>query len=216
MPRPPRQPRRAELSPDELPAYDAVVERISKRYHGGRAPGEDFDAGGYFGPMLSSPPMCHLVSQMGAFVVTRGDQPDSYSHADREFAEQVLCATWKLNVGLDFHVVDAVGAGVRLEAIEALRYGREENLTDDERLVALYIRQVVEGTVTDETYDAMERRLGSRGLMEYTAMVLWMQWTIRMEQWVQFPAPTDSQLDALIDDLRGGKVTGADYTSRIA
>jgi hypothetical protein len=112
-------------------------------------------------------------------------------------------------------MVDAVGAGVRPEAIEALRYGHEENLTDDERVVAQYIRQTVEGAVTDESYCAMERRLGTRGLMEYTTMVLWLQWTIRMEQWVQFPAPTDAELDALIEDLRGGRVTGGDYLSRI-
>ncbi len=216
MPRPPRQPRRDEVPAGELEAYDAVIERFLRRYQGGVAPAGDVDAGGYFGPMLSSPPMCHLVSQMGAFVVTRGGEPDSYSHADREFAEQVLCATWKLNVGLDFHMVDAVGAGVRIEAIAALRYGREEELTDDERLVALYIRQVVEGTVTDETYEAMERRLGTRGLMEYTTMVLWLQWTIRMEQWVKFPTPSDAELDALIEGLRGGRVTGEDYTGRIA
>jgi hypothetical protein len=216
MPRPPRQPRREEVAQDELEAYDAVTERVRQRYQGGRPAEGDIDAGGYFGPMLSSPPMCHLVSQMGRFVVTRGDVAGSYSHADREFAEQVLCATWKLNVGLDFHMVDAVGAGVRIEAIAALRYGHEEELTDDERLVALYIRQVVEGKVSDETYEAMERRLGTRGLMEYTNMVLWLQWTIRMEQWVQFPAPSDAELDALIVDLRGGRVTGEDYASRIA
>ena len=47
-------------------------------------------------------------------------------------------------------------------------------------------------------------------------MVLWLQWTIRMEQWVKFPAPSDAQLDALIEELRGGRVTGEDYTGRIA
>jgi len=216
MPRPPRQPRRDEVAPEELAAYDAVIERFLRRYQAGAKPEGDVDAGGYFGPMLSSPPMCHLVSQMGAFVVTRGDQPGSYTHADREFAEQVLCATWKLNVGMDFHIKDAVGSGVRLEAIEALRSGQEQNLTDDERLVATYVRQVVEGTVTDESYEAMERRLTTRGLMEYTNLILWLQWTIRMEQWVQFPVPTDAQLEVLIEDLRGGKVSGGDFSSRIA
>ena len=42
-------------------------------------------------------------------------------HADGEFAEQVLCATWKTNTGQNVHIPDAIGAGVRLEAIEALR-----------------------------------------------------------------------------------------------
>jgi hypothetical protein len=217
MPRPPRQPTRGNVPAEELEAYDAVIDRVSKRYGIAETQeGEFLDAGGYFGPMLSSPPMCHLVSQMGAFMVTRGDQPGSYSHADREFAEQVLCATWKVNIGLNFHLVDAVGAGVRLEAIEALRYGHEERLNDDERLMTSYIRQVIDGRTADDTYAAMEKRLGTRGLMEYTALILWLQWTIRMEQWVDFPAATDAELDQLIEGLRTGQVTGEDYISRIA
>ena len=51
--------------------------------------------------------------------------------------------------------VAAVASGVRLEAVEALRYGHEEDLNDDERLLVGYIRQVVTGTVDDETFAAL-------------------------------------------------------------
>lgn len=217
MARPPTQPRREQVPAEERDAYDAVITRVRKRL--GQAAGAQdghFDAGPYFGVMLTSPPLCHLASQMGAFLVTRGNQSGSYSHADREFAEQVLCATWKTNAGQNVHIADAVAAGVRLEAIEALRRGAEEELTDDERLLTVYVRQVVDGLVDDETYGAMDRRLGARGLLEYTGFILWLQWTIRMEQWVKLPAPTDAEVEDVMAELRAGDGRPADWASRIA
>ena len=62
---------------------------------------------------------------------------------------------------MGLHVPDAVAAGVRLEAIEAIRYGHEEDLTEDEQLLARYIRQLVSGTVDDETFAAMSARMGA-------------------------------------------------------
>ncbi|HEX3803110.1 MAG TPA: hypothetical protein VHV75_09740 [Solirubrobacteraceae bacterium] len=217
MTRPPLQPRREDVAEPEREAYDAVITRVRTRLgQPAGAPDEHFDAGPYFGVMLTSPTLCHLASQMGAYLVTRGNYPGSYSHADREFAEQVLCATWKTNAGQNVHIADAVGAGVRLEAIQALRDGDEAQLNDDERLLTAYILQVVSGQASDGTYDAMEARLGTRGLFEYTGFILWLQWTIRMEQWVKLPSPTDSEVEELIAALRGGDSRGEDYASRIA
>ena len=75
---------------------------------------------------------------------------------------------------------------------------------------------MVEGQVTDETYDAMQGRHGARGLFEYTGLILWLQWTIRMEQSVKPPAATDAEVEALIAALRAGATRGEDYASRIA
>jgi hypothetical protein len=217
MTRPPLQPRREDVAAQELDAYDAVIARVRTRLgQPAGTPEEYFDAGPYFGVMLTSPTLCHLASQMGAYLVTRGNHPGSYSHADREFAEQVLCAAWKTNAGQNVHIPDAVGAGVRLEAIEALRDEDEATLNDDEQLLTVYIRQVVHGQVDDATYAAMENRLGTRGLFEYTGFILWLHWTIRMEQWVKLPAPTDAEVEELIAALRTGDARGDDYASRIA
>ena len=62
----------------------------------------------------------------------------------------------------------------------------------------------------------MEGRLGTRGLFEYTGFILWLHWTIRMEQWVMLPAPTDAEVEELIAALRTGDPRGNDYASRIA
>lgn len=217
MSRPPEQPRRADVPADELEAYDAVVSRMRRMAGMADAPAdEDFKVGTYFGALLNGPSMCQIVAQMGTFVRTAGSREGTYSHADREFVDQVLSADWKTNVVQGVHVADALGVGVRLEAIEALRYHHEEDLNDDERLLAKWIRQVVNGQVDDETFAAMEQRLGTRGLVEYTGFVLWLQWTMRMMQALGTENPSDEEIDRIIDELRSGSDRGQDFATRLA
>jgi hypothetical protein len=100
-----------------------------------------------------------------------GYHEGSYSHADREWVDQVLSYHWSYFGVLRVHTPDAVAVGVRLEAIEALHEGREQDLTDDERLLAHYIRQVADGAVTDETESQILDRLGPRGLGAYILFI---------------------------------------------
>jgi hypothetical protein len=217
MSRPPKQPRREDIPPEEHEAYDGVVQRMRNLFGAGDAsPEEFFDVGEYFGAMLTSPPMCHVATQMGTFVRTAGNRENSYTHAQREFVDQVLSADWKTNVVQGLHVQDAVGAGVRLEAIEALRYGHEEDLNEDELLLATYIRQVVNGEVDDETYGKIEKLMGTRGLVEYTGFILWLQWIMRMMQTLGTENPPDAEIDKIIDELRAGSDRGKDFASRLA
>jgi hypothetical protein len=153
---------------------------------------------------MQSPPLCAIAARMGTFVRTAGDREGSYSHRDREFVDQVLSADWRTNVVLARHIPDALATGVRMEAIEALRYGHEDDLSEDERLLADFIRQVVSGTVEDATWAAMESRLGTRGLVEYTAFILWLQWIMRMMQALGTRDPSDAEIDAMIRDFRDG------------
>ncbi len=217
MSRPPEQPRRADVPADQIEAYDAVVSRMRRMAGMADAPAdEDFKVGTYFGALLNSPSMCQIVAQMGTFVRTAGNREGTYSHADREFVDQVLSADWRTNVVQGVHVADALGVGVRLEAIEALRYHHEEDLNDDETLLAKWIRQVVNGQVDDETFAAMEQRLGTRGLVEYTGFVLWLQWTMRMMQALGTENPSDEEIDRIIDELRSGSDRGQDFATRLA
>jgi hypothetical protein len=210
-------PRTTFDDPADLEAYDAVAKR---RTGMGMATEADErlgapDVGDYFGALLNSPQLCAIAARMGTFVRTAGERPDSYSHTDREFVDQVLSADWKTNVVLGLHIPDGVAAGVRLEAIEALRYGREEELTEDERLLARYIRQVVSGTVDDATFAAMRERLGARGLVEYTGFILWLQWIMRMMQALDTANPSDEEIDAIIEGLKDGNVAVPDFRERL-
>jgi hypothetical protein len=218
--RPPTQPKRTEVDKDELEDYDSVVARMRRLHLGNEDngdPTEDFDVGDYFGALLTSPPMCAIAARMGTFVRTAGERDNTYSHADREFVDQVLSADWKTNVVQGIHIADAVREGVRIEAVEALRYGREEELNDDEKLLARYIRQVVSGTVDDETYAAIEKRLGARGLVEYTGFILWLQWIMRMMQTLGTETLSEDEVDKIIRELKeGGADTGRTIANRHA
>jgi len=201
---------------DDLAAYDAVIERQSGLF----AAPDDPDLGApnvgeYWGALLNSPRMTAIAAQMGNFVRTAGEHPDSYAHWERELVDQVLCADFKTNIVLGLHVPDAVSAGVRLEAIEALRYGHEENLNDDERLLVGYIRAVVTGTVDDQLFVAVRERMGARGLIDYTCFIMWLSWIIRFMQVLDTPSASDEDIDALITGLRDGSVEVPNFRERI-
>ena len=126
----------------------------------------------------------------------------------------MLSADYKTNNVGDFHWNDAIETGNRIEAIKALRYGQEEDLNDQERLLATYVRQVVSGTVDDETWAAVKEGVGERGVVEYTAFILWLHWLIRMMQAVGYEEPTDEEIHQLIEDLEAGTAE-LDYRSRM-
>jgi hypothetical protein len=184
------QPRREAFQGEERAAYDQLL----RRFKPDAGEDEDVAAGAYFGALANSPKMCAIASQFGLFFRGVGNAPGSYSHADREFVDQVLSAHWSTDVVQFQHIVDAARAGVRVDAIEALMARRDDLLTDDERLLAAYIRQVVDGAVEPETYGRMNARLGLQGLVEYTGFILWLGWTIRMMQALDTGAPSADEI----------------------
>lgn len=171
-------------------------------------------AGEYFGALLHSPELCEHVSTFGRFFRTGGLREDSYAHWEREFVDQVLSADWKTNVVLRRHIPDAVAAGVRPEAIRALRNGQEDLLEEDERKLAAFIRDVVSGTLDNESFAFALGRWGARGTIEFIGFVLWLQWTIRMMQAIAVVDPEDAEIDQILDGLASGSVPLPDISQR--
>jgi hypothetical protein len=201
----PLQPNSSDVLPEECEAYENVVGRqrgygyheFVKLFPDAHRPALEAMVGvgtgdiecdpadqvqPYMGAMLNSPLIMNLVSELGVVMRTRGDQGNSYSHADREWVDMVLSEEFKAWGVYYGHMLDAVAVGVRPEAIKALREGRDEDLTRDELQLARYIRQVVHGTVTSESYDGIEERLGRRGAVEYTALIGFLILTLRLIQ----------------------------------
>jgi hypothetical protein len=103
------------------------------------------------------------------------------------------------------HLPDALARGVRLEAIIALREGREEDLTDDERFLAEYIRQVTQGRLTDDSYARMVDRIGTRGAVEYTIFIMFLTLTMRLiEATTARVGPTDDEIMQELREYRDG------------
>ncbi|MFC8663063.1 hypothetical protein [Streptomyces sp. NPDC057199] len=200
------QPSRAKVAAEDLDAYDLVTDRMVGQL-GDDAVDPELgapSAGEYFGALLNSPQLAVIATHMGVHTRGVGQRIGSYSNTDREFVNQVLSADWKTNVVQRPHLPDAVAVGVRTEAIEALRYHREEELTDGERELARYIRQVVSGTVDQPTFDAVLDRMGTRGIVDYTAFILWLQWTLRMFQALGMEDPSDQEIDELLAAVKDG------------
>jgi hypothetical protein len=210
MTRPTQPIPRERLPPAEAKLYDQVL------HHYRADDGDGLDRlTPYFRALLASPPFAVNRVQLSSLVRTAGERADTYSHHDREFADQVLAIEMGTNVVATQHVPDALGAGVRLEAIEALYAGRDEDLTESERLLQSFIRQVINGTLEDHIYDAMEQRLGPRGLVEYIyfVTVLWM--TMRQFQAFGLPDPPNDEILAILAEFRAGTRETPDWGKRI-
>jgi hypothetical protein len=184
-----KQPKRSEVRPEELEAYDRVVGRQTRYgYKRGtvgyelRPEGEE--SGGYFGTLLQSPLIADHISELGVIYRTRGESPGSYQHKDREWIDIVL------GKHLGFyhpdliwgHTVDGLAVGVRPEAVLALFENNLDQLTDDERGTTNYIRAFADGKVTEDDWDFIKNRLGERGAVEYSAFIAHIIMTVRMMQ----------------------------------
>jgi hypothetical protein len=223
MSRPPRQPSRDEVDPTELEAYDQVILRASDPDRGGFVAAQQVGAtavkpatedAGYYGRLLLAPALAHHLSAMGRLVRRAGDYPGSYTHAEREIVDQVLSHDLATNVIQPHHIPDAVAAGVRPEAIEAFHTGAEDVLTDEERDLAEYIRAVIDGEVTDELWAELEARKGERWMVEYGIFILYLQMTMRLQQLVGMPDPSDAEMEQLLADLRTGNRPVPEFVNR--
>jgi hypothetical protein len=228
MARPPRQPSRTEVDPEELPAFDRAIERatapdralfIARQQKGADGVSEELQVpveqdAGYYGRLLLSPQLAYHLSEIGRIVRATGDRGDSYTHAEREFVDQVHSADMQTNVIQRHHIPDAVAAGVRIEAIDALRSGREHELDVEERELAAFIRQVVGGGVDDATWESLEQRKGERWMVEYPIFILFLQLTMRLQQVVGMPEPSDEEIDRLVADLRSGARDTGPFVNR--
>lgn len=216
MLRPLRAPRRDQLPAEEHVAYDRIVAR--QRTPGRSSPEEDGhpQLPPYHAGLATSPPIGELLSELGRVVRQRGEHPGTYSHADREFVDQILSKDVGWNGLLRLHVPDGIAAGVRPEAIEAIRGGREQDLNPTEQLLALYIRQMVSGTVKDETWEDMVAYMGVRGTVDYSFFIMFLLLIIRTYQAFGGPGDVpDEEIDALVQGLKSGQIPIPDFRSRL-
>jgi alkylhydroperoxidase family enzyme len=204
----PTPPGREDVDPAELDDYDFVSQRTQKRYSEYATPKA------YFGALMNSPPLAAALVRLG-ILVRQGELRGSYSDAERELVDIVLGTDWGYNGIFTVHIPDAIAVGVRPEAIEAIRSGREDELLPEERQIVEYARAVVTGEVTDERYAAMCERMSPRGALEFTIFIGFLAMTIRLWQAVGVPNPDDEEIDALVRDLVEGRIDIPDPAARI-
>jgi alkylhydroperoxidase family enzyme len=209
--RPPAQPPRQNIAADELAAYDHILERTDRL----RMPGAgDGLAGPYWGALLNAPSLAYGLAEMGRLVRT-GELRGSYSHAQRELVDVVMSADFGYNAILALHIPDALAVGVRIEAIDAIRANRNDELTDEERAIATYTRAVIGGHCDDALFQIMAGRLGLRGAVEFTVFITFLIGTMRLWQALGIPEPSSESIDKMLDGYRDGATPLPDPSMRI-
>src|ERR1700680_2409152 len=112
MTRPPEPPDR-----EDFPFYEREdLDKMLGRFRGAMPEG-------YFGVLANSPPLGWRLASTGRALRQRGNHKGTYSHRDREFVDQIMMHDFKTNAFRRLHTNDALSAGVRIEAIEAIRAG---------------------------------------------------------------------------------------------
>ena len=93
------------------------------------------------------------------------------------------------------HVKLGRAAGTREEAIHAVdTFGPLDDLTDDEALIIRFGRELLDASeVSDNTYEAVVRRYGEKGLMELTALMSGYMMNATVLRVMQHPAPPDAR-----------------------
>jgi 4-carboxymuconolactone decarboxylase len=146
-------------SADEVPvAHREVWSRIAKSR--GRVVGP-------FAALLHSPVLADRTAELGAYV--RFDS--ALSPVDRELVILTVARVLDCRFEWAYHVREARRAGVRAEAIAAIRLRRAPaDLTDAEAAIVRYVtRLLVEHRTDDATIEALRARLGVQGVVDLTA-----------------------------------------------
>ena len=142
------------------PAQLAVWDRIAQSR--GRVAGP-------FAALLHSPELARRIAETGHYVRFEGP----LSQADRELAIITVARALDCQYEWAAHAVLARKAGVRDEAIAAIRERRAPGgLTPAEAQVTAYASGLLrEHRVTDEAFAALEKRFGLEGLVDLTATI---------------------------------------------
>ena len=145
---------RNQVEPGGEAAFDLIAESRGK-------------VAGPFAALLHSPELASRTARLGAYIrFESGLSGEIREVAILTVARQMDCRyEWAMHVPL------ARKAGVREEAIVAIRAHRAPaGLTDDEAQIVGYVNQLLAShRVDEETYRALEARLGLRALVELTA-----------------------------------------------
>lgn len=202
-------PTREEIGEHERAAYDRVVDRQAKLWESSQ-----LDSNGYFGALLNSPPMADEMVNVGR-LMREGEARGGYSNRQRELVDVVFSVDFGYNTILELHIPDALSVGVRLEAIDAIRAGDDQALTDEERQIADYARRVAAGSVEDASYAEMERLLGPRGAVEFTVFIGLLLCTMRLWQALGVPDVPEDRIDEMLQGYRQGTAALVDPSARI-
>ena len=187
----------------------------------------DYPPSDVFGPLLHAPRVAQKLIELGGALRNLGEiGGDGGEPAlPEDFVEFVAFVVFTqiqreaVSSGHSFayrrpmfnHLPRAVQAGVRPEAIGALRKHDDHALLPEERELAEFVRGVLSGSVDDARWARMQDRLGPRQIIETVSYALLNFFFCRLESALGLKDATDAELDARVAEcLRQQSSAGRD------
>jgi 4-carboxymuconolactone decarboxylase len=124
------------------------------------------EVGFQFRAMLHSPQAAGHLTSMGAELRFKSAIPDDL----KELAIIILAREWNSDIEWTAHAALAAKAGVSPEIIEAIRTGKSDIAwSEPQRTVVSFVQQLSrDKNVSDETFAAAQKLLGTRGVVDLT------------------------------------------------
>lgn len=190
--------------PFRRPTHQAMLARVAH-------PEREADPRERIGPSSAFlSPLCQAALSMVGTATMRGQSkrfsPEAHWWGDLVIGFELSQAGGERWHMLAQNVACAVSAGIRVEAIEALRRDDLEAMTSEERQYVTFVRAVVAGTVDDECWRRQVDLVGSeRGVVELAVLYLYLALLVRLGQTLGLEPDVDAaQLDEMLDGLRAG------------
>ena len=124
------------------------------------------EVGFQFRALLQSPEAAGYLTSMGAELRFRSAIPDDL----KELAIIAVAREWNSDIEWTAHAALATKAGVSAEIVEAIRTRKSDvALSEPQRVVVTFVQQLMrEKTVSDESFAAAQKLLGTRGVVDLT------------------------------------------------
>jgi 4-carboxymuconolactone decarboxylase len=147
---------KSQIPPERHAEYDEIVGVLGR-------------VGGPFGVLMHSPGLAEMVCKTGAQVRLKS----TLTMVERELAVLSVCREKDAAYEWSGHVSTARNAGMREEAIDAMRSGGATSaLHPDERDIIDYTRELLRtNRVSQGLFDALVQRHSVRWLVELTATI---------------------------------------------
>jgi hypothetical protein len=199
----PTIPQRSEVPEEELAIYDKMVTVIPGLLE--LMEGRGRGATAIWGGLLISPRCSEALWNAGGAALKQYNKPNTWTPYLHEWIDLVLSVATGVYVMQEEHTPNAVASGIRIEAVEALCAGRDEDLTNDELEIVTFIRRCIDGDMTDDSWKSMRRRIGSeRGVVEYVWFIMDLLIHFRLCQIFDAPGMSEAEHRDLIGSLRAG------------
>jgi 4-carboxymuconolactone decarboxylase len=149
-----------KLTPDQMsPAQREVAAEITAGPRG--------EVRGPFIALIHNPELASKVQRLGEHLRWKGKLPPKL----KELAVLITARRWTCQHEWVMHSKLALENGLSREIVDAIAAGREPGLTDEEKAVYTFCREVhATGRAGDAAFAAMEKRFGLDGALELIAL----------------------------------------------